>query len=212
MSFSNLLSLHTPARTHTHTHTHSHILTHSGVYISSLMYTKDDKILTTVDDQIPIIEVSDSHSSNIGSDFVWLAKVACTWKYVKSMSTATEQYVSSPAVQFRHKLLCAVLNLQAALGVPNLGLLHPIPFKDSQGAIVFVIVHQCNDPNSLQTRGSLKWSNLPRLRRKRLQPLLSNHGTVSPEQLETLPVSDRIMVDAEDVIAHHKNSTSTLTR
>ena len=30
----------------------------------------------TVDDQVPIVEVSDSHSSAIGADFVWLAKVS----------------------------------------------------------------------------------------------------------------------------------------
>lgn len=191
------------------------------MYISSLIYSDDDKILTTVDDQIPIVEVSDSHSSNVGSDFVWLAKVACTWKHVKSMSVTTEQFVSSPAVQFRHKLLCAVLNLQAAIGIPDLGLLHPIPFKDSQGAIVFVIVNYCKEPNALQTKGSLKWSNLPRLRRKRMQPVLIpgtgagaavGGGGSIPEELEQLPVSDRIVVDAEEVIAHHKNSTSTLTR
>ena len=37
-------------------------------------------------------------------------------------------------------------------------------------------------------------------------------GGSNPEELEQLPVSDRIVVDAEEVIAHHKNSTSTLTR
>ena len=187
-------------------------LFNSGVYISSLVYSDDDKIVTTVDDLIPIVEVSDSHSSNVGSDFVWLAKVACTWKHVKSMSSATEQFVSSPAVQFRHKLLCAVLELQAALGIPNLGLLHPIPFKDVHGAIVFVIVNYCKEPNSLQIKSSLKWSNLPRLRRKRMQPMLIPGIVGSPEELESLPVSDRIVVDAEEVIAHHKNSTSSLTR
>ena len=188
------------------------MLLYRGVYISSLVYSDDDKILTTVDDQIPIVEVSDSHSSNIGSDFVWLAKVACTWKHVKSMSTTTEQFVSSPAVQFRHKLLSAVLGLQAALGIPNLGLLHPIPFKDTHGAIVFVIVHYCKEPSSLQTKGPLRWSNLPRLRRKRSQPLFAPGGVGTPEELESLHVSDRIVVDADEIIAHHKNSTSSLTR
>ena len=175
------------------------------------MYSKDDKILTTTDDQIPIVEVSDSHSSNIGSDFVWLAKVACTWKHIRSMSSTTEQFTSSPAVQFRHKLLCAVLDLQTALGITNLGLLHPIPFKDTQGATVFVITHFCKDPKTLQIGSSLKWSNLPRLRKRRTQPLPSS-GMITPEEMESLPVSDKIVVDAEEVIAHHKNSTSALTR
>ena len=44
--------------------------------MASLVYTDDSKVLVTVDDQVPIVEVSDSHSSAIGTDFVWLAKVS----------------------------------------------------------------------------------------------------------------------------------------
>ena len=40
-----------------------------------MIYSDDSKVLVTVDDNIPIVEVSDSHSSTIGADFVWLAKV-----------------------------------------------------------------------------------------------------------------------------------------
>ena len=47
-----------------------------GVYLASLVYSEDSKVLVTVDDQVPIVEVSDSHSSAIGADFVWLAKVS----------------------------------------------------------------------------------------------------------------------------------------
>ena len=74
---------HTLSLTHTHTHTHlSHphtlTLTHcsSGVHLASLVYSDDSKVLVTVDDNIPIVEVSDSHSSAVGVDFVWLAKVS----------------------------------------------------------------------------------------------------------------------------------------
>lgn len=44
--------------------------------MASLVYSEDSKVLVTVDDQVPIVEVSDSHSSAIGADFVWLAKVS----------------------------------------------------------------------------------------------------------------------------------------
>lgn len=47
--------------------------------MASLVYTDDSKVLVTVDDQVPIVEVSDSHSSAIGADFVWLAKVSGEW-------------------------------------------------------------------------------------------------------------------------------------
>ena len=52
------------------------LCTRRGVYLASLVYTDDSKVLVTVDDQVPIVEVSDSHSSAIGVDFVWLAKVS----------------------------------------------------------------------------------------------------------------------------------------
>lgn len=68
------------------------------------------------------------------------AQVACTWDHVRGMAEVTEKFTSSPAVHFRHQLIRAVLNLQSALGTQDLGLLHPVPYRDSHGAIVFVVV------------------------------------------------------------------------
>ena len=46
------------------------------MYISSLVYGDDSRVVVTVDEQLPTIEISDSPAtSSIGSDFVWLAKV-----------------------------------------------------------------------------------------------------------------------------------------
>ena len=113
---------------------------YSGVYIASLVYSDETKILVTTDDNVPIVEVSDATSSSIGSDFVWLANLACTWEQVQAMADITENYTSSPAVHFRNKLLRAILDLQNSLGIVDLGLLHPVPYKDAHGAIVFVII------------------------------------------------------------------------
>ena len=91
------------------------------------------------------MEVSDSTSASIGTDFVWLANLACTWEHVQAMCDISDSYTSSPAVQFRNKLLHAVLDLQNALGMTDLGLLHPVPYKDGHGAIVFVIIQYVKD-------------------------------------------------------------------
>ena len=115
------------------------------MYIASLFYSDESKLLITTDDQIPIIEVADAAGTAIGQDFVWLANLACTWEHVQAMSDITDNYTSSPGVQFRNLLLHAVLDLQNALGVTDLGLLHPLPYKDSQGAIVFVIVQYTSE-------------------------------------------------------------------
>ena len=118
---------------------------YSGVFITSLVYSDENKILITADDNIPIVEVSDSTSSSIGSDFVWMANLACTWEHVQAMCDISDGYTSSPAVHFRNKLLHAILDLQNSLGITDLGLLHPVPYKDSYGAIVFVIVRYLQD-------------------------------------------------------------------
>ena len=47
----------------------------SGVYLASLVYSDEGRVLVTVDDNVPVLEVSDSNSTSIGSDFAWLAKV-----------------------------------------------------------------------------------------------------------------------------------------
>lgn len=120
-----------------------------GVYIASMVYSEETKILVTGEDILPIVEVSDSTSSSIGADFVWLANLACTWEHVQAMCDISDRYTSSPAVQFRNKLLHAVLDLQNALGITSLGLLHPVPYKDLHGAIVFVIIKYTMDVSGL---------------------------------------------------------------
>ena len=99
----------------------------------------------TNDDIIPIVEVSEAMSASIGADFVWLASLSCTWEQVQAMCDLSDDYTSSPSVQFRNKLLHAVLDLQHALGVNDIGCLHPVPYKDMHGAIVFVAVQYTMD-------------------------------------------------------------------
>ena len=67
-------------------------------------------------------------------------QVACTWDHVKGMMEISDSYTSSPTIQFRNRILHAILELQTALGLQDLGLLHPVPYRDSHGAVVFVIV------------------------------------------------------------------------
>lgn len=116
-----------------------------GVFLASLVYSEDTKILVTNDDIIPIVEVSEAMSASIGADFVWLSSLSCTWEQVQGMCDLSDEYTSSPSVQFRNKLLHAVLDLQHALGISDIGRLHPVPYKDMHGAIVFVAVQYTMD-------------------------------------------------------------------
>ena len=47
-----------------------------GLYFALLMYTDDEKVLVTVDDYLPIVEVVESfNNQTIKQDFLWLSKV-----------------------------------------------------------------------------------------------------------------------------------------
>lgn len=45
-----------------------------GLYLTSIFY-RDDNVLVTSEDQIPIVEVEDSYSSSLMQDFLWFTKV-----------------------------------------------------------------------------------------------------------------------------------------
>lgn len=59
------------------------------------------------------------------------------------------------------------------------------------------------DIRSIQS-SSLKWMSLPRLWKKRPQ--------ASAGDLQAIPVPDQLILDAQEIIAHHNNSTRPLTR
>jgi hypothetical protein len=46
-----------------------------GVYFVLLAYTDDGSVLSTVDDQLPVIEVDDNYPASLATDFQWLQKV-----------------------------------------------------------------------------------------------------------------------------------------
>ncbi|KAL5473167.1 hypothetical protein EMCRGX_G027615 [Ephydatia muelleri] len=174
----------------------------SGVYLGSLVYCDSDKVLVTVDDRIPVVQISDSPSSAIGGDFVWLSKVACTWEHVRGMCEISDDYTSSPAIQFRNKLLHGMLDMQSAIGLQNLGLLYPIPYKDHQGSILLLTV-QCVQDYGNPVASSLKWGNLFRLLKKHSQTTITADVFSLPEQ---------VILDAQEIIAYHVNSTKPLSR
>ncbi|KAK3705202.1 hypothetical protein QZH41_014002 [Actinostola sp. cb2023] len=116
-----------------------------GVYLAAILYTSDDRVLVTFDDNIPTIEVDDNYPPTFLQDFCWLMKIACTWKDVKKLKLEVEKNPASTSVLFRCKLLNAVDAFQTALGKPNLGQLHYKPVKDRNGSTVIVTVNYINE-------------------------------------------------------------------
>ena len=47
-----------------------------GLYLALLLYSTEDRVLVTVDDNLPIVEVGDEYNrSTLGTDISWLNKV-----------------------------------------------------------------------------------------------------------------------------------------
>lgn len=64
------------------------LLLFRGLYLTSIFY-RDDNILVTPEDQIPIVEVEDSYSSSLMQDFLWFTKV--DWKKERKKEVKTER-------------------------------------------------------------------------------------------------------------------------
>lgn len=57
-----------------------------GLYIAVIFYYKDNMLVTN-EDQIPIVEIDDSHTSSITQDFLWFTKVYWVWFYLLPLCT-----------------------------------------------------------------------------------------------------------------------------
>lgn len=45
-----------------------------GLYLTTIFY-RDDNVLVTSEEQIPVVEVEDCYSSSLMQDFLWFNKV-----------------------------------------------------------------------------------------------------------------------------------------
>ncbi len=131
-----------------------------GIYLASVLY-KEEKVLCTVDDNLPVILVDENTPSSLTSEINWMMKVSCAWEDSKWLQYDTNDACqSSPNVQFRQKLLDAACQMQAALGVQDLGRLHSRPLIDSQGSVILVTVQYVSDVKTVQV-SSRTASNIP---------------------------------------------------
>ena len=135
-----------------------------GVYLTCIMY-HEDKVLTTNEDTLPLIEVQEDVPSNatLNADFHWLSKICHLWPdLAKLRSDMSRLNMTS----LRARLVAAGQAMQSALGTENLGLCYYKPLRHAaSGAVVFSLVHHVKSPKSLVTL-SLKWAPLSRAQRR----------------------------------------------
>ncbi|KAG5203839.1 hypothetical protein JEQ12_003422 [Ovis aries] len=86
-----------------------------GLYIAVIFYYKDNMLVTN-EDQIPIVEIDDSHTSSITQDFLWFTKLSCMWEDIRWLRQSVPISMSSSTVlQTRQKMLAATAQLQDIL-------------------------------------------------------------------------------------------------
>ncbi|XP_028413172.1 ankyrin repeat and fibronectin type-III domain-containing protein 1-like isoform X3 [Dendronephthya gigantea] len=174
-----------------------------GIYLATVFYTKDDKILVTLDENLPIVEVDDSSSGSFMQEFQWLLKVGCTWQDIKMLKDQVERNLSSTSVYLRGRLLQALDTLQAGVGCDDLGQLHYQIIKDKNGTNIIVITKRIKNPSFIRSRTlSMKWISLSKLQKKTIQKDVED----SPNAV------NQIVSQIQDVISYHQQTKKPLDK
>uniref|UniRef100_A0A182JU75 Ras-associating domain-containing protein n=1 Tax=Anopheles christyi TaxID=43041 RepID=A0A182JU75_9DIPT len=134
-----------------------------GIYLACVLY-HEDKLLLTNEDFVPVIEIDETFTSNLHTDFYWLMKVACTWDDVKLLRMDMERNASS-AIHFRTKLLSAACQMQSALSIIDLGQLFYRPLRDVHGTVVLSCVNCIKSPKAVSVLNS-RWIPLNKIHKK----------------------------------------------
>ncbi|XP_067616983.1 ankyrin repeat and fibronectin type-III domain-containing protein 1 isoform X2 [Eurosta solidaginis] len=167
-----------------------------GIYLASIIYC-EDKVLVTSEDFLPVIEIDETYSSSLHSDYHWLMKVACTWDDVKSLRTDMERNLTS-AVHFRTKLLSAVCQLQSTLGLNDLGQLFYKPLRDSHGTVVLTCIQAVKSQKTVSILNS-RWLPLNKLQKK-IVALLEDYN-----------IHDMLISSIAEQIHYHQASMQRLS-
>ncbi|KFQ23699.1 Ankyrin repeat and fibronectin type-III domain-containing protein 1, partial [Merops nubicus] len=170
-----------------------------GLYLTAIFY-KDDNILVTHEDQIPVVEIDDTYSCLLMQDFLWFTKVSCMWEEVLWLRqcVTVSQSSCSCILQTRFKMLLAISQMQGLLGIQDLGQVFFEPVKDKQGNILIVTLKEVK---TNQTFESVRWVPICKLQSSR-------KSVSSPEEPTAL---DTLLVSIQEKLAYHQRSSHALS-
>uniref|UniRef100_A0AAY4ELP9 Ankyrin repeat and fibronectin type-III domain-containing protein 1-like n=1 Tax=Denticeps clupeoides TaxID=299321 RepID=A0AAY4ELP9_9TELE len=180
------------------THSTSHLSLCRGLYLTCILY-RDDNVLVTPEDQIPIVEVDDSYSS-LTQDFLWFTKMSYLWEEVSWLQqcVSSAQSSCSCTLQTRLKMLQAVEHLQSLLGTQDMGQVYFEPIRDKHGNALLVLLRDMGLCGGVE---SLRWTPLGKL--QFLRKSLS-----SPEEPTAL---DILLITLHEKLAYHQCSRTLLS-
>ncbi|XP_017664178.1 PREDICTED: ankyrin repeat and fibronectin type-III domain-containing protein 1-like isoform X2 [Lepidothrix coronata] len=170
-----------------------------GLYLTAIFY-KDDNILVTHEDQIPVVEIDDTYSCLLMQDFLWFTKVSCMWDEILWLRqcVTVSQSSCSCILQTRFKMLLAISQMQGLLGIQDLGQIFFEPVKDKQGNILIVTLKEVK---TNQTFESVRWVPICKLQ-------TSRKSVSSPEEPTAL---DTLLISIQDKLAYHQRSSHALS-
>ncbi|KAM3859677.1 ankyrin repeat and fibronectin type-III domain-containing protein 1 [Diretmus argenteus] len=170
-----------------------------GLYLTSIFY-RDDNVLVTPEDQIPIVEVEDSYASSIMQDLLWFTKVSYLWEEIPWLQQclSSSQSSCSCTLQTRLKMLQAVSHLQGVLGTQDLGQVYFEPIKDKHGNALLVLLR---DMNACPSLDGVRWTQLCKLQ-------LQRKSISSPEEPTAL---DMLLITLHEKLAYHRRSRKLLS-
>uniref|UniRef100_A0A803Y6J0 Ankyrin repeat and fibronectin type III domain containing 1 n=1 Tax=Meleagris gallopavo TaxID=9103 RepID=A0A803Y6J0_MELGA len=169
-----------------------------GLYLTAIFY-KDDNILVTHEDQIPVVEIDDTYSCLLMQDFLWFTKVSCMWDEILWLRqcVTVSQSSCSCILQTRFKMLLAISQMQGLLGIQDLGQVFFEPIKDKQGNILILTLKEVK---TNQTFESVRWVPICKLQ-------TSRKSVSSPEEPTAL---DTLLISVQDKLAYHQRSSHAL--
>ncbi|XP_041938005.1 ankyrin repeat and fibronectin type-III domain-containing protein 1 isoform X3 [Alosa sapidissima] len=169
-----------------------------GLYLTCILY-RDDNVLVTPEDQIPIVEVDDSYSS-LTQDFLWFTKVSYLWEEISWLQqcVVSAQSSCSCTLQTRLKMLQAVAQLQNLLGTHDLGQVYYEPVKDKHGNALLVLLRDMGAAGGVE---GMRWTPLCKLQ-------LQRKSLSSPEEPTAL---DMLLITLHEKLAYHRRSRKVLS-
>lgn len=137
-----------------------------GIYLTSIIYT-EDKVLCTVDDCLPIIQIDENIITITNDDMGWLMKLSMGWDQVSNLQDSCGGAWSSNA-PLRAKILEAVASMHNALGVKDIGRIHYMPLVYSTTTTFLVSIHFVTENQAVQSQGlAMRWMRLTKIIRKK---------------------------------------------
>ncbi|XP_037393188.1 ankyrin repeat and fibronectin type-III domain-containing protein 1 [Pygocentrus nattereri] len=167
-----------------------------GVYVACVFY-RDDNVLVTAEEQLPIVEVDDSYGS-LTHDFLWFTKVSYLWEEISWLQQCVgpAQLSCSCTLQTRLKMLQALAHLQATLGTQDLGQVYFEPVRDKHGNALLVLLKEV-EGYALE---GLRWTPLSKLQ-------IQRKSISSPDEPTAL---DTLLITLHEKLAYHRRSRKLL--